>query len=275
MTDTLRSVTLDDVDIKTELSRRPYRPPNYEIENQALGQLAQEMADHPQNILQKLVEIAHKLCRAHTAGVSLLETHNGEAVFRWEALAGLYAPHRNNTMPRNASPCGTTIDRDSTQLMYMAERIYPALKADPPVVEALLIPFHVDGKPVGTVWVVSHDENRKFDAEDDRLVKTLSKFAAAGWQLWKTRVAVEEAAESERRQKVELAKSNEALQHEVNERKRTEGELRQALRDLEESRAQLLEKNAELEDFEKAVVGRELKLIELEKEIETLKRQRS
>lgn len=48
-------------------------------------------------------------------------------------------------------------------------------------------------------------------------------------------------------------------------------ELRRTLRDLEESRARLLEKNAELEDFEEAVIGRELKLIELEKEIEKIK----
>lgn len=275
MTHVLKPVTLDEVDIKAELSKRPCRSPNYEIEHQALIQLADEMANHPNNILQKLVEIAYDLCRADSAGLSLLETHNGEAVFRWEALMGVYAPHRNNTMPRNASPCGTTIDRNSTQLMYMAERIYPALKADPPVVEALLIPFHVDGRPVGTIWVVSHDEKRKFDAEDDRLVQTLSKFAAAGWQLWKTRAAVEEAAESERRQKVDLAKSNEALQHEVNARTRAEEEVRQTLRDLEESRAQLLEKNEELESFADAVVGRELRLIELEREIERLRTQRS
>lgn len=274
MTDALRPATLDEVDIKAELSRRQYRSPNYEVESQAFVQLAQEMAENPSNILQKLVEIALELCRAHTAGISLLETQNGEAVFRWEALAGIYGPHRNNTMPRNASPCGTTIDRNSTQLMYMAERIFPALKADPPVVEALLIPFHVDGRPVGTVWVVSHDETRQFDAEDDRLVRTLAKFAAAGWQLWKTRAVLEEAAENERQQKRELAKANEALQHEVNEHTRTERELRQTLHDLEESRGQLLEKIAELEEFEEAVVGRELKLIKLEKEIETLKNQR-
>ena len=271
MIEGLGLVTLDDVDIKAELARRPSRPPNYEVENHALVQLAQEMADHPQHVLQKLVEIALELCKAHTAGVSLLEHHDGEAVFRWEALAGVYASHRNNTMPRSASPCGTTIDRNSTQLMYRAERFYPALRVDPPVVEALLIPFHVHDRPLGTVWVVSHDETRKFDAEDERLVTSLSKFAAAGWQLWSTRASLEEAAEHERRQKLELAKSNEALQHEIGERTRTEVELRRTLRDLEESRARLLEKNAELEDFEEAVIGRELKLIELEKEIERIK----
>src|SRR5687767_8915102 len=142
MTHALKPVTLDEVDIKAELSRRPYRSPNYEVEHQALIQLADEMANHPNNILQKLVEIAYELCRADSAGLSLLETHNGEAVFRWEALMGVYAPHRNNTMPRNASSCGTTIDRNSAQLTHLAELIDPALKGDPPVDEALLIPCH-------------------------------------------------------------------------------------------------------------------------------------
>ena len=119
MADALTPVTLDEVDITAELSRRPHRQPDYREENRALVQLAQEMATNPKNILQKLVEIAFTLCRADTAGISLLETHHGEAVFRWEALAGVYAPHRNNTMPRDASPCGTTIDRNATDTRYL------------------------------------------------------------------------------------------------------------------------------------------------------------
>jgi hypothetical protein len=53
MTHALKPVTLDEVDIKAELSRRPYRSPNYEVEHQALIQLADEMANHTNNILQK------------------------------------------------------------------------------------------------------------------------------------------------------------------------------------------------------------------------------
>lgn len=38
------------------------------------------------------------------------------------------------------------LDRNTSQLMYMPERVFPALKADPPVVEALLLPFSLKGK---------------------------------------------------------------------------------------------------------------------------------
>ncbi|HJU05505.1 MAG TPA: PAS domain S-box protein [Nitrospiraceae bacterium] len=211
--DRINKITVEEVDIGAELTRRPSRPPDYEAENHALAELAREMADNPKNILQKLVEVAKDLCKADTAGISLLEHHEGEAVFRWEALAGMYAPYRNYTMPHHASPCGTTIARNAAQLLSMPVRAFPALQADPPIVEGLLIPFHVENRPVGTVWVVSHDEKRKFDAEDERLVRTLSKFAAAGWQLWKARAAAEEDLRgSEAQLAAELAGA-EQLQH--------------------------------------------------------------
>jgi signal transduction histidine kinase/CheY-like chemotaxis protein len=146
-----------------------------------LALLAKEMAENTRNMLQKLVEMAVELCRADTAGISILE---GD-VFRWESLAGVFASLRNNTMPRDASPCGVCIDLNSTQLMYLADRRFPALTSDPRFVEALLVPFEHHGKPVGTVWIVAHTDQRKFDREDERIVKTLAQFAAAGWQLWK------------------------------------------------------------------------------------------
>jgi ABC-type transporter Mla MlaB component len=55
-----------------ELLRRPSRPPDYAAENQALVALAQEMATSPEGILQKLADTALSLCRAHSAGLSLL-----------------------------------------------------------------------------------------------------------------------------------------------------------------------------------------------------------
>ena len=126
---------------------------------------------------------------ADTAGLSLLE---GD-VFRWEAVAGVFASYRDGTMPRAASPCGVCIDENVTQLMHLPDRHFPALRAEPRFVEALLIPFQVRGRPVGTVWIVSHTDARKFDREDERVVRTLAQFAAAGWQLWNALEAAEEA----------------------------------------------------------------------------------
>jgi hypothetical protein len=45
------------------------------------------------------------------------------------------------------------------------------------------------------------------------------------------------------------------------------------VRDLQESKSELQEKILDLEKFEEVVVGRELKMIALEKEVEGLKRE--
>jgi signal transduction histidine kinase len=212
------TVSLAEIEITAQLSQRPARAPNYAAENRALVHLAHEMATNPSNILQKLVETALVLCRAGSAGISLLESHNGEAVFRWEALAGAYAMHRHTIMPRDASPCGTTIDRNATQLMVTPARVFFALQADPPVAEALLLPFRVEGRPIGTVWVIAHDDERTFDQEDARIMETLAQFAAAAWQVWQAQ------SDLERR----VAERTAAWHHEMAERQRLEREARRA-----------------------------------------------
>ena len=50
-----------------------------------------------------------------------------------------------------------------------------------------MIPFDVNGKTVGTIWIVAHDQSRRFDAEDLRVLTNLAKFAAAAYQ---TRLAM-------------------------------------------------------------------------------------
>lgn len=189
------SATFEEVDFRRELQSRPSRPPNYEAEHRALAMLATEMAENPRNMLQKVVEIAVELCGADTAGISILE---GD-VFRWESLAGVFAARRNSTMPRDASPCGVCIDQNATQLMYLADRCFPALAAEPRFVEALLVPFQHNDKPVGTVWIVAHSEQRKFDREDERIVQALARFASAGWQLWKAYKIEEESSRNKDR----------------------------------------------------------------------------
>ena len=184
------TATLADVDIRSELSARSPRLPDAEGLDRALAVLAAEMTENPRRMLQRLVETALDLCRADTAGLSLLE---GD-VFRWEAVAGVFASYRDGTMPRAASPCGVCIDENVTQLMHLPDRHFPALLAEPRFVEALLIPFQVRGRPVGTVWIVSHTDERKFDREDERVLRTLAQLAAAGWQLWSALEAAEEAS---------------------------------------------------------------------------------
>ncbi len=198
------SATLEEVNILPELDSRPARSPDYEAQNRALAALAEEMAVNPRNMLQRLVEVAVDLCQADTSGISLIE---GD-VFRWEAVAGVFAAARNGTMPRDASPCGVVIDRNAIQLMEFPDRCFPALLAEPRFVEALLFPFHAHGTPVGTVWIVSHRPERRFDREDARIVKLLTEYASSAWQLWQRG---EEAREASRRKDAFVA----TLSHEL------------------------------------------------------------
>ena len=185
------SASFADIDIRHELRSRPCRSPDYERENLALASLARELADNPRNMLQKLAEVAADLCGADTAGISLLDSD----VFRWEAVAGLMAGVRGGTIPRAASPCGVCIDQNSTLLLHRPHRYFSAIPSDAECVEALLIPFHHQGSPIGTIWIVSHSETRKLDAEDERVVRVLAQFASSAWQLWTSYEAAAEASE--------------------------------------------------------------------------------
>ena len=95
-----------------ELSRRPSRPPDYASENRALIALAKEMAASPDGILQKLADTALVMCRAHSAGLSLLEEGDQKRNFHWRAIAGTWAPHLGGGTPRDFGPCGTVLDRN-------------------------------------------------------------------------------------------------------------------------------------------------------------------
>src|SRR5579872_4732712 len=127
---------LDDVIITPELARRPSRRPQHAAEKRALVDLAQAMADAPETLARRLVEAALKLCRAGSAGLSLLETGTDGEVFRWAALAGEYAPHVGGTTPRDFSPCGACLDRGSAQLYSYPARYFTYLHdVEPPIVE--------------------------------------------------------------------------------------------------------------------------------------------
>jgi PAS domain S-box-containing protein len=166
-----------------ELARRSSRPPDYAAEAEALIALAQGMATSPDRVLQRLADTALTLCRAHSAGLSLLEEGDQKSNFHWRAIAGQWAPHINGGTPRNFGPCGTVLDQDVAMICTHPELDFPYWAPIKPVLEeGLLIPFYVKGEAVGTIWVVAHDTSRRFDAEDLRVMTSLGTFAAAAYQ---------------------------------------------------------------------------------------------
>jgi signal transduction histidine kinase len=186
-------VRLDSVIATSRLAERR-REPDHEAENRALVSLASSLASDPDGILQKLVEVALELCRAHSAGLSLVEEENGRLVFRWPAIAGRFAEHVFGKTPREFSPCGVVVDTNAVQLFDRPGRHYTYLdEVEPRIVEALLQPFSVAGRPIGTIWVMAHDQERKFDTEDARTLHSLATFASGAFQLLSATRAAREA----------------------------------------------------------------------------------
>lgn len=175
------TVGLDSIIFTAVLTARPNRAPNHAAENDGLIALAEKLAASPDDVLQKLTETALILCHAQTAGISLLQS-DGER-FYWPALAGVWASHVGGSMPRLFSPCGTVLDRNAAQLMCHPELHFTYFAAVTPwIEEVLLIPFHVGAKAVGTIWVIVHDQSRRFDTEDLRVMTNLGTFASAAYQ---------------------------------------------------------------------------------------------
>jgi hypothetical protein len=191
-------VSLGAVISTPELSRRRTRPANHVAENRALIALAQAIVTSPNEILRKLSDTALLLCRAGSSGISLLEPDG--ANFHWPAIAGEWARHVGGGTPREFGPCGTVLDRNAPQLMSHPERHFPYLaEVTPGIEEALLIPFYIGGKAVGTIWVIAHDSTNRFDAKDLRVMTNLATFAAAVYQMMQSKARMSIATKINRR----------------------------------------------------------------------------
>jgi PAS domain S-box-containing protein len=207
--------SLESILCTEELLQRPSRPPDYEKENRALVRLVSALADSPSTIFHTLAETIEDITQCDSAGLSLL-TRDGKTPhvdgqrFYWPAICGMWNPHVGGGTPRNFGPCGDVLDQNRTLLFTHFERRYPYLMpVSPAAEECLLVPFYVNGKAVGTIWGIMHSDRRKFDAEDDRVMASLGKFASSAYQAWmhieelNVEVAEREKAEAEVRELAE------------------------------------------------------------------------
>jgi PAS domain S-box-containing protein len=222
------SAPLESILCTEELQRRPSRPPDYEKENCALVKLVSALADSPTTILQVLAETILDITQCDSAGLSLL-TKDGKTPdvrgkrFYWPAIAGMWNPHAGGGTPRNFGPCGDVLDQTRTLLFTHFERRYPYLQpVIPAAEECLLVPFYVGGEAVGTIWAIMHSDRHKFDAEDDRVMASLGKFASSAYQAL-THI--------------------EDLKFQVSEREKAEAEVRELARGLEAKVRRLVEAN--------------------------------
>lgn len=171
----------EEVIITDLLWSRPSRPPDLNREIEAFRVLGREMLiQNPSIVLNSLIGHAISLCKAESAGISLLEKEeDGEQIFRWVAATGAMETYLGGTTPRDFSPCGICLERNCAQLFLHPERYYTYLSRVLPMAELLLIPLYRDNEGLGTLWVICHDAQRKFDREDARILSSLADFTAA------------------------------------------------------------------------------------------------
>jgi signal transduction histidine kinase len=177
-----------------ELAKRFSREPDYATENRALVSLMRALNSDPRQILQALADTALEICEAGSAGISLLDSETGGDPnrFRWRALAGRWPQYIGAYMPRAFSPCGVVLSQNSLQLMQEPGLHYDYVnQLDPPCREVLLVPFHLHSQPIGTIWVVMHDEGEHFDAEAARVMTSLATFASGAYQTLKSQETLE------------------------------------------------------------------------------------
>lgn len=165
-----------------QLGLRKPRVPDCKRETRIINDLISQLAVEPQDFFQKLVDAALELSSANSSGISLLDEETKR--FVWPAVAGGLQPFIGGGTPREFGPCGTVLDHDAPILFIHPERHFTYLEPiTPSLEEVLLIPFHLDGKAVGTIWAVIHEPGRHFDVEDKRLLENLSTIAASAYQV--------------------------------------------------------------------------------------------
>ncbi len=214
-------VSLESILCTEELSRRPSRPPDYERENGALVALSKALADSPRSILQILANTILEVCESGSAGISLLTTEDGGKRFYWPAIAGMWKTHIGGGTPRDFGPCGDVLDRNTPLLFgHLARRYTYFQPVLPSVEEALLVPFYVGGKAVGTIWAVAHDNRCRFDAEDERLMTSLGKFASSAYKILTSLDNLNFAMAEREKAEVALRLSNATLENQIEARTR-------------------------------------------------------
>ena len=155
----------------------PERAPYLQAEVTAFCELSKILADDPRVALRRLLEIALHLCKAGSAGVSLLRSSEaGEQTVHWEAISGALAPHEGRDATRDFSPCGFCLDAGTTVLMSRPERTFTYLKGTrPSMVQDLIVPLYDSAKqPLGTLWVAHHDSTSQFSSDDVRTMEQLA-----------------------------------------------------------------------------------------------------
>jgi len=224
------ATSVDEILKTAVLYRRQPRECSLENELAAYRELSALMAVDPKLAIQRFLELALELCPgAGSAGLSELAVDEaGDPIFRWTAMSGAFAPYVGGTTPRDFSPCGLCLDHHHAILVERPARVFTYFKeAEPEIVEGLIVPLYDTGKrPLGTLWVTSHDAASMFDPTDARILEQLAVQLVLAIKLRrKAKILVEME---------QLVRDRDLLVQEVNHRVKNTIQMTSALLHLQE-----------------------------------------
>ena len=166
-----------------EVHLRRSRAPDCKKENRALTKLAGALGGSPSNILQTLVETILEVTGCDSVVLGLPSKSDHRNRFYCAAAAGVWGARLGRETPSDFGVnwmCWIAI------MQSLLRDLRPGLLRLPPglaaMTECLLAALCVRGEVVGRVWAIMHSSRRMFDAEDERLVIGLVRFAALAYQ---------------------------------------------------------------------------------------------
>jgi GAF domain len=181
----LNDTGLEVIDLLSDpqFAARKLHDRNVSLQTAGLQRLCHAFVENPESILQELVKAAVELCGADSAGISIEREDGTEKEFyHWIATAGVYSDFLNAILPRYPSACGVCLELGRPQLFRVSKRFFEILGVVAPVVtDGLLLPWQVEGSR-GTIFIMAHERDQAFDADDLRMMQMLADFAAMGFR---------------------------------------------------------------------------------------------
>jgi signal transduction histidine kinase len=175
--------TVDDILITGELARRPPRAPDYATECAAWTVLARQLAADPRRLLQKVAECVADLCHADSAGVVLRGSGSADSP-GISATFGPLAASRCEFAACRDSLWATVMQRNVVMLFAEPAHHFADLcNIEPPIHEALVVPCELNGMVVGVVFAISQRAEKRFDAQDARLLRDMVPYVVAAWRM--------------------------------------------------------------------------------------------
>ena len=185
-----------DLFITHELGAREPKRFDAAQEVAAMQMIANRMASSPHDLLPYFVDLAMQLTEAAAAGLTLLDPEAPDQLL-WCQLRGSFRKFENTRSWRDNSICNATLEQGVVTLLAHPERVYGWIaEAGLSMPEALMVPLHVAGEPIGTLWVGTEARNH-FDRGDAQLLAELAGFVGIALEMTRKEASLRKSLEQQ------------------------------------------------------------------------------